>query len=123
MKRTVSQSRTRSDRRRSGSARTDHRTNAVSRPTDKREPDDLGGLAVDERERRHGEREGRQVLEPEVSVLGAIERLAGERADGGRAVDVEVDHLARDARLIDGGRDGETDQGPEERPEPAGHVQ
>ena len=97
MKSTVSQSRTRSDRRRSGSARTDQRTKAVSRPADSANQMTLRRLAIDERERRHRERERRQVLEPEVTVLCAVERLAGERATRGRPVDVEVGHLARDA--------------------------
>ena len=44
-------------------------------------------------QRGDGEREGRQVLELPVPVLGAVERLGGRRARPGHAVDLEVEHL------------------------------
>ena len=90
----------------------------AQQPDRQREPDRLRGLRIEPCERRHGERKGRQVLELVVAVAFTIERLAGERARRGRAVDLEVHHLALDAHDVDHRGERDDRQRPRERPEP-----
>ncbi len=86
-----------------------------------REPDHLRHFAIEPRERRHRQRERRQILELIVPVVAAIERFGRDGAGAGRAIDAEIDHFRANLRREEDGRQRDEERRPEEGSEAFGH--